>query len=149
MKSKSLHMVAFVLVVVGGLNLGLAALGFNVLNMLLVTFPTIEKLVYVLEEIWRITKPQGKIIFKRSIVHHSRKFRSWRNAHSRYGSLPSPCCTYIFFGLSCHISGFNLLLSNSSSFWFAVYSSEAYQKLRGEALLWRLSFQSLFPFSPA
>lgn len=48
MKCKSLHMVAFVLVVVGGLNVGLTALGFNVVNMLLGGFPTFEKIVYIL-----------------------------------------------------------------------------------------------------
>lgn len=45
---KSLHMVAFVLVVVGGLNLGLTALGFNVVNMVLGGMPTVEKVVYIL-----------------------------------------------------------------------------------------------------
>lgn len=48
MNTKSLHMVAFVLVIVGGLNWGLSALGFNAVNMVLGSFPTIEKVVYIL-----------------------------------------------------------------------------------------------------
>lgn len=32
---KALHIIAFILLVVGGLNLGLAALGYNVIDMLL------------------------------------------------------------------------------------------------------------------
>jgi uncharacterized membrane protein YuzA (DUF378 family) len=45
---KSLHMVAFILVIVGGLNWGLMAFGFNLVNMLLGTWPMLEKLVYLL-----------------------------------------------------------------------------------------------------
>lgn len=41
-------MVAFALVVVGGLNIGLTALGFNVVNMVLGGMPSIEKIVYIL-----------------------------------------------------------------------------------------------------
>lgn len=48
MKNKSLHIVAFALVVVGGLNVGLTALGFNVVNMVLGGMPSIEKVVYIL-----------------------------------------------------------------------------------------------------
>lgn len=44
---KSLHMVAFVLVVVGALNWGLTALGYNVVEMVL-GMGTLSKLVYLL-----------------------------------------------------------------------------------------------------
>ncbi len=45
---KTLHMVAFILLVVGGVNWGLTALGWNVVNMLLGSWPTVETVVYVL-----------------------------------------------------------------------------------------------------
>ncbi len=45
---KSLHMVTFILLVVGGLNWGLHALGFNVVYMLLGSWPMLERLVYLL-----------------------------------------------------------------------------------------------------
>jgi uncharacterized membrane protein YuzA (DUF378 family) len=51
---KALHMVTFVLVVVGGLNWGLVGLGgfmsadWNVVNMILGSWPQVEWLVYVL-----------------------------------------------------------------------------------------------------
>lgn len=45
---KSLHMVSFVLLIVGGLNWGLTALGWNVVEMLLGTWPLVVKVVYVL-----------------------------------------------------------------------------------------------------
>jgi len=45
---KALHMAAFVLLVVGGLNWGLSALGYNVVNMLLGSWPMVEKIVYIL-----------------------------------------------------------------------------------------------------
>lgn len=46
---KGLHMIAFALLVIGGLNWGLVALGdWNVVNMLLGSVPTIERIVYVL-----------------------------------------------------------------------------------------------------
>ena len=45
---KSLHMVAFVLLVVGGLNWGLTALGLNVVYMLLGAWPVVEQVVYIL-----------------------------------------------------------------------------------------------------
>lgn len=44
---KALHMVAFVLVVVGGLNWGLSALNFNLVNTLLGGMPLVEKVVYL------------------------------------------------------------------------------------------------------
>lgn len=46
---KMLHMVAFTLLLVGGLNWGLLALlNFNLVSTVLGTWPTLEKLVYVL-----------------------------------------------------------------------------------------------------
>jgi uncharacterized membrane protein YuzA (DUF378 family) len=54
MNNKMLHMVAFVLLVVGGVNWGLVGLGgfmgsdWNVVHMLLGGMPTLEWLVYVL-----------------------------------------------------------------------------------------------------
>jgi uncharacterized protein len=45
---KYLHMVAFILVIVGGINWGLVALGFNVVNMILGSVPMLEQVVYLL-----------------------------------------------------------------------------------------------------
>ena len=45
---KALHMIAFILLVVGGLNWGLTALGWNLVNMLLGAWPMVEKIVYIL-----------------------------------------------------------------------------------------------------
>jgi uncharacterized protein len=45
---KSLHMLAFILLILGGLNWGLSALGYNVVDMLLGSWPTVEKVVYLL-----------------------------------------------------------------------------------------------------
>ena len=51
---KALHGTAFVLLVVGGLNWGLVALGswmgsnWNVVNLLVGAWPTVENLVYLL-----------------------------------------------------------------------------------------------------
>lgn len=45
---KSLHMVAFILLIVGGLNWGLFAFGYNLVEMLLGSWPMITKTVYVL-----------------------------------------------------------------------------------------------------
>lgn len=45
---KYLHMLAFILLVVGGLNWGLTALGWNVVNMILGSWPMLEQAVYVL-----------------------------------------------------------------------------------------------------
>jgi hypothetical protein len=45
---KALHMVAFVLLVIGGLNWGLTALGYNLVNMLLGGWPKVEMVVYLL-----------------------------------------------------------------------------------------------------
>lgn len=41
-------MVAFILLVVGGLNWGLTALGYNLVNMLVGSWPMVEKIVYIL-----------------------------------------------------------------------------------------------------
>ncbi len=41
-------MVTFILLVVGGLNWGLTAFDYNVVNMLLGNWPTVEMIVYVL-----------------------------------------------------------------------------------------------------
>ena len=43
-----LHGVAFILLIVGGLNVGLSALGLNVVNMLLGAWPAVEMIIYVL-----------------------------------------------------------------------------------------------------
>jgi len=43
-----LHTVAFILLIVGGLNWGLEAIGFNVVNLILGSWPIVEKLVYIL-----------------------------------------------------------------------------------------------------
>jgi hypothetical protein len=55
MKSKSLHMVSWILLIVGGVNWGLIGLGglvsgagWNVVNMVFGSMPVIEGLVYVL-----------------------------------------------------------------------------------------------------
>ncbi|RJR14890.1 DUF378 domain-containing protein [Candidatus Microgenomates bacterium] len=46
---KELHMVAFLLLVVGGLNWGLVGLlNYNLVNMLFGSMPAVEQLVYVL-----------------------------------------------------------------------------------------------------
>lgn len=55
MNSKTLHMVAYILLWVGGLNWGLVGLGmlmgnpgWNVVNMVLGSMPMLESVVYVL-----------------------------------------------------------------------------------------------------
>ncbi len=45
---KALHMVSFILLIIGGLNWGLTALGWNVVNMILGGVPALENLVYIL-----------------------------------------------------------------------------------------------------
>jgi uncharacterized membrane protein YuzA (DUF378 family) len=45
---KILHMIAFILLVIGGLNWGLSALGYNIVNMLLGGWPVVEKIIYLL-----------------------------------------------------------------------------------------------------
>ncbi len=45
---KSLHMVTFILLVVGGLNWGLDALNYNLVEMLLGSWPVVVKAVYIL-----------------------------------------------------------------------------------------------------
>lgn len=62
---KALHMITFILVVVGGLNWGLVGLGgfagsnWNVVNMLLGSWPQVEWAVYVLvglSTVWLLVK---------------------------------------------------------------------------------------------
>ena len=45
---KALHMLAHILVIVGGLNLGLSALGINVVNLVFGGFSSVEYIVYIL-----------------------------------------------------------------------------------------------------
>jgi hypothetical protein len=45
---KALHVIAFVLVVVGALNWGLYAFGYNLVSMLVGAWPVVEKIVYIL-----------------------------------------------------------------------------------------------------
>ncbi len=51
---KSLHGISFILVIIGGLNWGLVALGsfmgsnWNVVNLILGSWPTVENIVYLL-----------------------------------------------------------------------------------------------------
>jgi uncharacterized membrane protein YuzA (DUF378 family) len=45
---KSLHVIAFILLIVGGLNWGLMAFGYNLVEMLLGDLPMMEQLVYLL-----------------------------------------------------------------------------------------------------
>ena len=45
---KTLHIVAFVLLIVGGLNWGLSAIGYNVVDMLLGAGSTLAQVVYML-----------------------------------------------------------------------------------------------------
>lgn len=51
---KALHVIAFILVIIGGLNWGLVALGgyagsdWNVVHMILGSWPSVEWLVYLL-----------------------------------------------------------------------------------------------------
>jgi uncharacterized protein len=48
MNNKTVHMVAFILLVVGGLNWGLSAFGWNVVEMLLGEGTKLTMIVYVL-----------------------------------------------------------------------------------------------------
>ncbi|MDO8522242.1 MAG: DUF378 domain-containing protein [bacterium] len=43
-----LHTVAFILLIVGGLNWGLTAIGFNVVNMIVGSWPIVEQIIYIL-----------------------------------------------------------------------------------------------------
>lgn len=45
---KALHVIAFILVIIGGLNWGLTAFGWNVVNLVLGAYPVVENAVYVL-----------------------------------------------------------------------------------------------------
>lgn len=44
----TLNTIAFWLLVIGGLNWGLSALGWNVVNMILGSWPMVENIVYIL-----------------------------------------------------------------------------------------------------
>ena len=54
MNSKWMHMVAFILLIVGGLNWGLVGIGllmgssWNIVHMLLSSLPMVEAIVYIL-----------------------------------------------------------------------------------------------------
>ncbi len=45
---KALHVIAFVLVIVGALNWGLYAFGYNLVAMLVGSWPVVEQVVYIL-----------------------------------------------------------------------------------------------------
>lgn len=45
---KVLHMITFTLLAIGGLNWGLTALGWNIVNMAVGSWPVLESLVYIL-----------------------------------------------------------------------------------------------------
>ncbi len=44
---KALHMVVFILVIVGAVNWGLTALGYNLVSMIFGSMPGVENLVYM------------------------------------------------------------------------------------------------------
>lgn len=48
MHNKKIHILAFILLIVGGLNWLLHAFGYNVVNMVLGGMPAIEQAVYIL-----------------------------------------------------------------------------------------------------
>lgn len=45
---KALHLIAFALLVIGGLNWGLVAFDLNLVSMLVGKWPAVEKVVYIL-----------------------------------------------------------------------------------------------------
>lgn len=45
---KWVHIVAFLLLAIGGINWGLTALGWNVVNLIFGAWPIVEKLIYLL-----------------------------------------------------------------------------------------------------
>lgn len=45
---KSLHTITFILLVIGGLNWGLTAFGYNLVEMILGSWPSVVMIVYVL-----------------------------------------------------------------------------------------------------
>lgn len=45
---KALHIITFVLVIVGALNWGLYAFGYNLVSMLVGNWPVVEQVVYIL-----------------------------------------------------------------------------------------------------
>ncbi|MDO8552790.1 MAG: DUF378 domain-containing protein [bacterium] len=44
----NLHAIAFILLIVGGLNWGLSAVGLNVVNLIVGSWPIVEQIVYIL-----------------------------------------------------------------------------------------------------
>ncbi len=60
---KSLHMIAFVLLIIGGLNWGLGAFGINLVSMLLGSWPALERIVYLLvgaSAVYELVTHRGK-----------------------------------------------------------------------------------------
>lgn len=45
---KSLHIVAFILLVIGGLNWLLVAFNYNLVNMIFGSMPSVEQVIYIL-----------------------------------------------------------------------------------------------------
>ncbi len=45
---KALHKIAFILLIIGGLNWGLSALGYNVVEKVLGSWPTLVTVIYLL-----------------------------------------------------------------------------------------------------
>ena len=45
---KSLHTITFILLVIGGLNWGLSAIGYNVVDAVLGSWPSVVQIVYIL-----------------------------------------------------------------------------------------------------
>jgi uncharacterized membrane protein YuzA (DUF378 family) len=43
-----LHSIAFILLIIGGLNWGLTAIGFNVVNMIFGSWSIVEQIIYIL-----------------------------------------------------------------------------------------------------
>jgi len=48
MHNKYAHTIAFILVIVGGLNWGLVGLGYNLVDTLVGSWPALEQTVYIL-----------------------------------------------------------------------------------------------------
>lgn len=69
---KAIHMIAWVLLIIGGLNWGLDALGFNVVEKIFGEYATITRIIYILvglSALWelfthrrncRMCNPQGE-----------------------------------------------------------------------------------------
>jgi uncharacterized membrane protein YuzA (DUF378 family) len=68
---KALHMIAWILLVIGGLNWGLVGIGefagsnWNVVNLIFGSWPTLEAIIYVLvglSALWLIFKPKHSMM---------------------------------------------------------------------------------------